>query len=587
MKALNKRKIASGVVLFGAAAITVTTVVFAAGGGPGGGGGGGAQRGGGQMEVAERSASVINVKLQTPMLGDIVRTTDFIGKIEPGDDISVYPEASGKIAKVYYDAGQTVRAGDLLMQLDTSDLEFALEKAEASYQSQLVSANKTLGSDYTSKIISAQNSLDKANRSYRTARKSYATEVDIEDDDLEKADNLRNEKKETKDKAYSDYLALKKDTGLDYEEDDAVKELWTAYQKAYQEYVEADDEYYYLTQEYDESTSAAAANKDNAYKDVQQAKESLELTAGTAYDEEKAVIEAQLKSASLNLTEAERNLNKAYLYAPISGTIESCSVDDYGIASTNSAAFTISNVSEIQVAFNASSDGAAALSLGDEITVMRGDKTYTATITEIDTKADESTGLFPIKANIQETDGTLLSGISVKVTAATAKAENALLIPQDVIYYDEGQAYVFTYADGKANRVDIQTGLSNADTVVVESGLSENDQVITTWHPDLADGVEVHLTEQAIASITAAGGSVPESELNKTADASASRPGASDQTPDAAAPLDSTQMPVSDVLDSTLTPADAAPGTPDNTSAESVPVTDGDAPADPQEDNNA
>lgn len=548
---MNKKRLASAITLMGAAALTVTTVVFAAGPSGGMGAPGGA---GGQIDTVEKSQSVIEVNVESPTTGSIVRNTEFIGKVETADSVSVYPSASGKIDEIYFEAGQTVQSGDLLMKLDSDDLEFDLKVAQASYDEKMVSANKTLGSDYTSKIISAQNTLDKANRSYRTARQSYATEANVEDDALEKADDKRIAAKEARDTA----LATWNQTQLDYqqtngttegmEDDPTVKAAHTAYQEAYEKYRDADEEYYALTDEYDDSTSAAVASKDNAYKDVTQAKESLELTTGTAYSEQLAVIEASLVSAQLSLQKAERALDKTYVYSPVSGVIETRTAEAYGTASTNTAAFTIANEDDITITFNASSDGAAALALGDTVTITKGTKTFEATIIEIDSKADSATGLFPIKASL-ESDGTLLSGISVKVSAATAKAENALMIPIDAIYYEEGQAYVFTYEGGKALRTDIQTGMSDAETMVVTEGLTESSQIITTWHPDLKNNATVSLKGQT-------------TQAGSTADAQASEFTAGGFKPDVLDSMPAIQTP----------PADATQGTPN---AQQTPEQDG------------
>lgn len=149
----------------------------------------------------------------------------------------------------------------------------------------------------------------------------------------------------------------------------------------------------------------------------------------------------------------------------------------------------------MSVTFNATADAATALSIGNEITVTKSGTEYTAIITSIDSRADDSTGLFPIEAQIQDDGGALLSGVAAKVSAATQKAENALLVPIDDVYYEDGQAYVFTYSGGKAHRTDFETGMSNSETVVALSGLDENSQIITTWHPDLKDGAAVQLAE--------------------------------------------------------------------------------------------
>lgn len=508
----KKRKLSVGAILVGVGAIAVTTVVMAAGGGPGGGGGMGGPGGGG-MAAAEKSASIITVKLAAPTIGSLTRNTEFIGKIEAADAISVYPETNGKISKLYYEQGDYVEAGDLLMTLDTSDLEFSMQKAEASYasaiasyESSVASANKTLGSDYTSKIISAENSLEQSENSYRSARLKYKQDVDSEDDNIDRLMEI----KDNAETALDDALAAYNDARKNSSDADFIEEKRQEYVNARDIYNNAANAYSEALGDYDDETSALATTKNNAYKSLVQAQEQLELTMGDAYTEQKAVIEAQLKSAKLsleasqlNLEEAQRNLDKASVYAPVSGKIQTCDAKEYSMASTNSAAFTILNDDTVQLTFNASSDGASALNVGDTLTVSRGGDTYEATITEIETEADANSGLFPIKASLPE-GANLLPGVTVKVSAATAKAENALLVPIDNVYYDGDQPYVFTYEDGKAVRKDLVTGMSDESTIVAEEGLQPSSLIITTWHPDLADGADVLLAEGQDEVISAA-----------------------------------------------------------------------------------
>ncbi len=502
----RQRKKAAGAILIGVAAITITTVVMAAGmGGPGGGSGGPRGPGNGNLKMTEKSASIITVKLETPTIGTIERQTEFIGKIEAADTVSIYPETNGKIAKLYYDEGDYVEAGDLLMELDTEDLQFALERAQASYassvasyESSIASANKSLGSDYTSKIISAENSLERAEESYRQARLNYKAEIDSEDENI---DSLmeKKDKAETKmDELLDKYNQAKTDASVT---DDERKALYDEYLEARNDYNNYADRYSEALDDYDDYKSSIATSKNNAYKDLVKAQRDMELTTGDAYTEQKAVTEAQLKSAKLSLESAQlslesaqRDLDKSRVYTPVSGEITTRNAEQYAMANSNTAAFVIKNDDSVQLTFNASSEGAASLNIGDEVTVTKSGKTYKATISEIETEADENSGLFPIKANLEEGEN-LLPGVSVKVSAVTAKSENALMVPIDHVYYDGDQPYVFTYSEGKAHRTDLKTGMSNETEIVVEDGVDSSSLIITTWHPDMTDGVNVVLGE--------------------------------------------------------------------------------------------
>ena len=50
---------------------------------------------------------------------------------------------------------------------------------------------------------------------------------------------------------------------------------------------------------------------------------------------------------------------------------------------------------------------------------------------------------------------------------------------------------MYVCRDGVAVQVDLVTGVSTADSIVIESGLADEDQIITTWIPILKDGAAV------------------------------------------------------------------------------------------------
>ena len=444
----------------------------------------------GNVEIGE---SIISVKLTTPTTGSLSRETEFIGTIEPADSVSVYPELSAKVTAVYFEAGDTVQAGDLLFEMDDSDAQLSYEIAQASYEQQVISADTTLGSDYESRLISAKSQLDSAQQSLNNARLELKDYNDGYDDSLLNAEKRRDQAETDMNEAEKAYEAAKNDPETSDEE---LQDLLDEYTAAEQEYLM----YRNAVNELEDDDDSEARSLRNSYRNAQtayqEALDNYNLVAGESLEDTQKATEASLKSAELSLQQSASELDKYKVYAPISGIIESKSVNEHEYTSTQTAAFVIANREDnMSVTFNATADAATALSIGDTITVSKGGNDYTAIITSIETKADESSGLFPVEAQLQENDGSLLSGVSVKVTAATARVENALLIDVDNVYYEDGQPYVFTYSDGIAHRTDIETGMSTSDQIVVESGLDLDSQIITTWHPDLADGVSVQLAE--------------------------------------------------------------------------------------------
>ena len=64
---------------------------------------------------------------------DIVTYNSFVGNIQPASETSVTVRASDFVKAVYFKEGDTVKAGDLLAELDTETLDYNIQKAEENF----------------------------------------------------------------------------------------------------------------------------------------------------------------------------------------------------------------------------------------------------------------------------------------------------------------------------------------------------------------------------------------------------------------------------------------------------------------------
>jgi HlyD family secretion protein len=106
-------------------------------------------------------------KLAAVEHGDIARSVVATGKIEPLTKVEVKSKASGIVEKIYLDAGDKVKTGQVLAELDKEQLQASvaesranLEAAEAAYQKNLVDAE---GPD----VPSLKNDVDRAHDLYK------------------------------------------------------------------------------------------------------------------------------------------------------------------------------------------------------------------------------------------------------------------------------------------------------------------------------------------------------------------------------------------------------------------------------------
>lgn len=271
----------------------------------------------------------------------------------------------------------------------------------------------------------------------------------------------------------------------------------------------------------------------DAYKGLEQAQTIMNITQDQVYADTQKIVDANKETAALSLDSASLGIDSAAasvssaqigvegaqiaidsaqyqldmytLKAPISGIVEAVNVQEHGFASPSNPAFIISNKDTMTVTFYVSEGIRNTLKVGQQVSVDRNGKLYDATITEIGSMIDQTTGLFAVKTCVSSPDESLLTGCSVKVTADTYSQDGVILIPYDAVYYDDSQPYVYIAVDGVVERRDIETGIFDAETITVLSGLTTQDQLITSWSANLREGALISIQSQQNANTAGSG----------------------------------------------------------------------------------
>lgn len=129
-------------------------------------------------------------QVEAVTMGNIDKRTVATGKVEPRNEILIKPQMSGIIAEVYKEAGDMVKAGDIIAKIKVIPDMVSLNSAE-------------------SRVERAQISFDQAKRSYDRDSKLFDEKV-ISKEDFEKSDlQYKNAKEELK--TAKDNLSLTRD----------------------------------------------------------------------------------------------------------------------------------------------------------------------------------------------------------------------------------------------------------------------------------------------------------------------------------------------------------------------------------------
>jgi RND family efflux transporter MFP subunit len=359
---MNKKVVIAGI---GAVVILAAGAGFFLKSNKGGGQGGP----GGGMGGMQQDSNVTIVKAANPTTGDVYVTSGLAGTVEAADLVYVYAKAGGDVTAVNVKAGDTVEQGQVLLEINTEQVE------------------------------SAKNSLDSAEVSYNQAQS-----------------NLNRMK-------------------ILYDGGDLSEQEYEQYQN-------------------------------------------------------------NLKSAQLQYENAKINYQKQVDYstitAPISGRIESCDVEVYDRVNQNNQLCVIAGTGESRITFYVTQRMMNNLREGDELEVVKNGTTYKGWITEISTMVDSTTGLFKVKAALEETDE-IAVGSTVKINLVTDRSENVMLVPVNAIYYSGGDGFVYLYEDGVAKMTPVEVGLYDDENAEIISGITADDMVVSTWSSNLYEGAKIRL----------------------------------------------------------------------------------------------
>ena len=98
-------------------------------------------RAGGKAAAPDAAAAgprLTTVRVIPASTGTVVETLPLTGQLKSNQDVNINSKISGQVARVYVDEGQRVTQGQLLVSLDTGDLQQQVDAARANLQSSQV-----------------------------------------------------------------------------------------------------------------------------------------------------------------------------------------------------------------------------------------------------------------------------------------------------------------------------------------------------------------------------------------------------------------------------------------------------------------
>lgn len=220
-----------------------------------------------------------------------------------------------------------------------------------------------------------------------------------------------------------------------------------------------------------------------------------------AADAQAKAAEAQVKAAKLNY---DTQVEFSEITAPSDGILQNSILVKGAFIPQGTQLATLMGAGSQQVLFSATEELVKNLSVGQSIMLEKGKESYPGTITEISSVLLPETGLFPVKAEVENTDFPEGSKAKISLTKDSRTSVNTL--PLNVLYYENGEAFVYVFEgtdgnEGLLRKKKVELGLSGEESAEILSGLSEEDKVVSSWNNEMFDGAKVRLQDKKDESV--------------------------------------------------------------------------------------
>lgn len=415
------------------------------------------------------------MKIETKIIVPSRSEVSFIetGSVVNSGEHYIYPLVAGKLEQINVKAGDFVKAGEVLAQLDHGIVDFEvvqLEKAVEAYQAQLAMAE-----------IEYQNNHDtlKANKS-----------------------NLEGQLK-----------ALKAETGSTSQRE--LEELVvTQSQSIYERGLEDLEKYKQL---YDIGSISEAELKDyqmlvDTYKRNYDQSLIASESGGNYYEGMKNSINAQINSIAETLIRDSLSTTKAYyqsmidsskatleaakiqasyldITTSVDGVVNEIMIENMNIVSGLEPAFIVQGEGENKIKVKVNTRDIDVIHTGDKVELIMdtrtGDQVTEGTISFISTSASiEISPLGVEERRVQviiepAENGTFSAGFDVDVKFIVYNEGNKLIVPNSALFKKDGYDMILLIREGIVKEVEVELGYELTGETVIESGLTEGDQLVT------------------------------------------------------------------------------------------------------------
>ena len=220
------------------------------------------------------------------------------------------------------------------------------------------------------------------------------------------------------------------------------------------------------------------------------------------------------------LAEADSRVAKTQIRAPFSGTVGLRMVSPGAYVKAGEDIVRLESIGSIKADFRVPELFMSKIHPGQEV-LLRLDaypgEEFSGRVYAVEPVVDDRTRTVLMRARIPNKSNKLKPGMFVRVAVTLANRPNAIIVPEQSIWPQGRDTFVFRVVDGKAVLTKIEIGNRQPGQVEVMSGLAPNDIVVTEGQIKLRDGAPVMVMPEPAAAAAPPPAATPPAQQQKKA----------------------------------------------------------------------
>ncbi len=398
--------------------------------------------------------------------GTLVATVSATGAISPPREAQMAFSATGPLTALNVKQGDTVKAGQLLAQLDTRVLEFQLAQSEANLASAQAKFDQ-LKNPSPADVAAAKASVDSAQAALAQLQKPTQNDLLIAKTDLDRAKAALDQAQAAYDRiggASNPLIGLSPQALT-------LQQASSDYQKA--------------LAVFNSKTSPTDSQLKQAQSTLEQARSQLARLIDPSADDLKSA-QANVDQARAARDLAKAQVDNAIIHAPFDGIVTHVDLDLGSFMPAGRVLLGVADTSALQVKVNIDETDISRVNVGQDVTINLDaypDATLNAKVTDVAATATTVQGVvnYVATVSLNPTNVPVKIGMTANANIVVANKPNVLLVPNVAVRAANNTHYVTVQtAPGKTQQVEVKLGLANDQETEVISGLSEGQLVVTS-----------------------------------------------------------------------------------------------------------